>query len=250
MNDHLSTHCLRAKNDVNNFTFQNFEVQGYSTDGVHSYDPSTLSRYRNLLIKAYQRFNRLPKLIVIVFEDDIIRAIDMEVNGISQAYEAILNWLIKEHYRSILLIKEKLPSKSIREDWPHILYLAPTIHKYYKNDNLRRSFTRALESVARKSQSFKNMSTLRLREHWNKDDSSLYNDHRGYITAQGLSIFWQSLHSSIKHCIQKLDYEAQDKLSAEMRRKMAEPTDTNNRFKFSKNRTWRADNFFWKSDHK
>ena len=215
MNDHIKSHTISAKTDKNNYTFTNFEVQAYATDGVHSYDPTTLSRYRNIIVKAFQKFNRLPRLIVVIFEDDIVQAIDKAEQGISQAYEVLLSWLVKEHHRSVMTIKERLPTKALRQGWPHILYMAPTIHKYYRNDNLRKSFTRALESVARRNRNFENMSTLRLWNYWDKDDSRLYNKERNYITHDGISTFWQALHSSIKHCIQKLDEQFTQAIIAE-----------------------------------
>ena len=125
------------KMNKQNFLFSNFELESYSSDETSSNNPSTLSRMRNLIIRSFGRHNKLPKYIIIVFKDALVQAVNREDFGVLDIYKDILTWLLREYRRSILEIKDKLPKKCTKTDEPHILLLAPTVHKNYKNDVYR-----------------------------------------------------------------------------------------------------------------
>ena len=150
-------------------------------------------------------FNKLPRLIAIIFEDDLAEAIKVDNFGISEGYEKILKWLLREYTRSILTIKEKLPKKSIRTDWPHLLLIAPSIHKNYHNDKFRRKFTHALEKVVWNRPQTSHVSTLRLGHTWDQEDGNLFLAHQQRFTDKGVSTLWQAIDKAIRFCITKLD---------------------------------------------
>ena len=164
----------RIKQDPGNFVYSNFEVESYATNAIKSNNPSVLSRFRNLVMRAFGIFNKLPRLIVVVCEDDLAKAIHINDFGISEGYQRMCEWLIREYKRNLLTIKEKLPRKSICTDWPHILFLAPSVHKNYNNDKYRKKFTHAMENALRESRNAENMSILRLRQMWDSEDGNIF----------------------------------------------------------------------------
>ena len=54
----------------------NFEVVGFMNDSANSTDPSIISHLRNMLVEAIKDKTLLPKMIIIVPDDDIINFIN------------------------------------------------------------------------------------------------------------------------------------------------------------------------------
>ena len=67
----------------------------------------------------------LPKIIVVVPDDDIIKLFcDKEyASGITKPLSRVLNYIMTEHERAISAYKEFLPAKSLRVEYPHILWI-------------------------------------------------------------------------------------------------------------------------------
>ena len=74
--DHSFTEHMRHARDVNKdqlFTFQHFEVFDYTTNRYSSSLRSIIARIRALVQKAITERKYLPKAMVMVFDDDIIK---------------------------------------------------------------------------------------------------------------------------------------------------------------------------------
>ena len=171
MRNNVDQYVMRAKRDrAASYIFSNFEVETYGVDCTSTNDVSPLSRVRNLLFKAFGRFNRLPKLIIVIMEDDVLNSLKCNNYGLAEAYQLMFEWLVKEYYRGLLTIKEHLPQRASREMWPHTVFITPTVHNSYPNDNKRRKFTLAMEKVSRESKKFVNMSVLRFKQVWDPED--------------------------------------------------------------------------------
>ena len=211
---------MRCKNDQSSYIFNNFQVEHYGTDEIQSYDPSKLSRFRNLIYKAFNKFNRLPKYIVIIFEEDLVNATDYNDFGLADIYQQLLEWIIKEYHRSVITIKDRLPNKAARMHQPHIIFIAPSVHRNYKNDNKRRKFTLALEKAARESRNFLDMSTYRLRKQWDPEDNMLVSRALHKMTETGLRAFWTSVEKTVRYCDMKLN----EKQETEKRNQWMEET--------------------------
>ena len=205
--DNVDNFVLRSKRDRSNFMFSNFEVETYGVSCTSTNDVSPLSRVRNVLYKAFAKFNRLPKLIVVIMEDSVLEYLKLNDFGLAEAYQIMFEWLVKEYYRGILSMKEKLPTKASREGYPHVLFVAPTVHNLYANDNRRRKFTLAMEKVARESNKFKNMSVLRLKQVWDPEDRNLYLKFNKMLSEEGFRTYWKALDKSVKYCISRMDEE-------------------------------------------
>ena len=200
----MDLHLRQAKNNKDSYLFSNFEVEAYATNETASNNPSTVSRIRNLITKAFCIYNKLPRLIVIILEDSIVQALGIEDYGATQGYKEIILWLIREYKRSILEIQEKLPQKSIKQGWPHVLFIAPSVHKNYPNDVYRRKFTMALENSLRESKHSDNMSSLRIQRPWDHEDGNYTWRFNKQMSDTGISKYWEALDRAIKCCITKI----------------------------------------------
>ena len=111
----------RKSVEYNGYVKDHFDTSGFFGNFLQD-NPSMLSRMTNLLIHAMDtRFNGkllpLPKLIVIVPDDDFIKQLcpgNIEhAKGISKPLSRMLNFVMTEFERSIAAFKEYLPAKSV-----------------------------------------------------------------------------------------------------------------------------------------
>ena len=93
-----------------------FDVKGFFTNKFTHFDQNTVSRMRNTLIKAITDRILLPKWIFVVFDDDLIKFIkykgDDHLGNIQDSLERLVNNIMKEHNKAIVLQKDFLPNKS------------------------------------------------------------------------------------------------------------------------------------------
>ena len=68
-------------------------------------NPHTISRLRNNFVRGLNKTNIIPKFVVIVVEDDIVKDVNVSGFGQGEHYHVCLKWLISQYrkmYRSIL----------------------------------------------------------------------------------------------------------------------------------------------------
>ena len=242
--NNIDLHMMAAKHDKYNYTFSNFEVEYYATDELKSNNPNVLSRLRNAIFHAFNKFNRLPRLIVLIIEDDIIRNIKLQEFGVSDAYRISIKWLLREYRRAILTMREKLPKKALNNLWPHVLIMAPSVHKNYLNDKLRRKFTHILENEVLETQNNDNMTVLRLpKQNWDPEDGNLYLQKYHRYTSDGISTFWSAVDKSIRFCITNLD-EAEDAQKLHQAKEKAERNDRTQMFHYERTHFRKHNNYY------
>ena len=80
----------------------------------------------------------IPKWVVIIPENDIIRSIEYTEFGVSGTYGMIIEHIMKEMDNAITsFLGPKLLHKVNRFDHPHILWLEPSLHVCYADNSLR-----------------------------------------------------------------------------------------------------------------
>ena len=206
IHDNAQTYIRENKNNPANYVFNNFEVEFFGANDLESNNASRLGHFRNALFHAFNRYQRLPKLIVYIIEDDLLHTTNFNDFGLTEVYEEMMSWLVV--HRSVLTIKEKLPSRSLKEGWPHVLFVAPSVHRLYRNDNKRRKFTAAMEKAFKRSPANShNMSILRLKHIWDPEDSSYFIPHRNILSVKGIETYWSSVERVICYCINKMEDE-------------------------------------------
>ena len=168
-----------------------YELKGFANSKFLSNDQLMLSRLRNLLITVINKDILLPKAILVVLDDDC----NYEGVEVSVTYYRTLQWLTKEYHRIVLAHKDRLPNKSQKYKYPHIIWIEPPTNTKFYNNDLRREFSHALQkSVA----PFTEMRTLRLKRVWDYDDTNLYDDNSHRFTETGLATYWRAVNSTFK----------------------------------------------------
>ena len=180
------------------FTYQNFEVRDFVSSHFSTNESSPLGRIRSNLIKVLNKHNTLPKLIVVVLDDDTTK-ITKHLTEPSVTATQIVHWFLREFHKSIDIYKDWLPIKAKTANLPHILWITPpTLKLFSAHDNARReNFTKILQSTAAK---YPEMSCLNLLKIWDGQDSSLFVRDAYRFTAQGLCDYWASVDSAIRYC--------------------------------------------------
>ena len=96
--------------------------------------------------------------MIVVPEDDLIKAINIEDYGVSQHYGSMIEWISDEHIDIIDYMKGCMPAKikRNRSKWPHVLWLAPSLHDNFPPDQhmKRRKFTKCLEKNRTRRQKY------------------------------------------------------------------------------------------------
>ena len=71
-------------------------------------------------------------------ENDVIRSLKYEF-AVEDSYYPVLKWLLQQLDRARSDIREHLPFKSKKYNWPHFLWIEPTTHKGYTDLKLRKA---------------------------------------------------------------------------------------------------------------
>ena len=179
------------------FSYKFFEVSGFMNNRFMSLDVNAFSRLCNLMAKAISEQIYLPKMVVIMPDDDII----MQINegkyllGMTKEYEKAINWIMSEHSKIITAHKEKLPAKAKKEHLPHIIWIEAPRHVNFSNNFLRDKFNLALQVAAKLNQ---DVSVMQLKKVWDKRNMSLFIKESNRFTAEGLQTYWEVVDHMVK----------------------------------------------------
>ena len=189
------------QSDDESFTKNSFEITTSTNNRFSEWNNAVMSRLRNALVSTIQKSTVVPKLIVVILEDDVIKKVKLE-GDVSYVYGRAIHWLLSEFRKLIEIMLEMLPQKSKRDEHPYVLWIMPTRHRDYKNDIQREKFNEKLMSI---SKLYHNNFTLELKQLWRKDESLLYNKNENKLTSYGLKTFWRSVDRTIKFCNSIID---------------------------------------------
>ena len=178
------------------YAFNNFEVRDFSSSQFTSHNRSCIGRILNNFIRAINEHNTVPKLVVFVLDDDVIKSV-FKNSDYAQTTEACIKWLMIEIEKSISIYKDFLPPRAKKTSYPQILWMAPPTHKYFgrRNNELRLDFADLLFHLAKLR---RDTSVLKMIKIWDHKDSNLYIPDAGRYTADGLIRFWKSVDSVIR----------------------------------------------------
>ena len=145
-------------------------MSGFMNNRTHSLDMNTVSRFRNLLVRTLTDRVILPRLLVIVPDDDIINYPNVRDQG-EVAYHRVLHWLLTQYSRIIQSWKEYLPTKAKAMGYPNIVWIKPPTHVHFDNNSERLEFGKSLSNVA---QFQENVFVLKLKKVWDESDTTLF----------------------------------------------------------------------------
>ena len=169
-----------------------FETTAFCTGRATANIRNPLVRVHNALVTGMQRTATLPKMIVVVLEDDIIRHLNHNDYGATEMFGKVISYLELQLQNSILDLKALMPRKAKRVGCPHIVWIAPSIHQRYENNNLRKKFGNELETQLRGKPY---TSVLRLRQVWDPNNNAFVTT--GDLSSLGQHKLWDSIDRSI-----------------------------------------------------
>ena len=182
-----------------------YEIKDAASDKYTSLNTNMVCRVRNHLIQMIKEYVLLPKAIVLILDDDLIRFVEYEGNDVIVTYKKILSWLMKEVHRLILSYKDLMPNKARRYKYPAVLWIAPPMNINFFNNDLRKDFIIALDDVVA---TYPEMWALQLKKVWEPDNRNYYNDESNRYTATGLSTYWRAVDSTFKFWDTNLNHKA------------------------------------------
>ena len=173
----------------------NYDVKVFQDNSLAVVD-SAAARIYNQVVEAIQKNGLLPKAIVIVLDEAIIKMVNHKDYGISEIYGAIIKNMMVGIHHLVLSHKEALPAKSNKFNYPTILWsLTPLNRNFPENWNTyRRKFNNCLEAC---SVLYGEMQILRLKKFWDYNDETLIRDRK--FTANGYQMLWNSIYSAFQH---------------------------------------------------
>ena len=181
----------------NTFCYQNFEVRGFFSYD-NKFDRITANRIRNCFVTALNEHAALPKVVVVVMDDNVLTDFDELRFNVTCNLEIMIKWIMREFEHILLTYKEYLPTKAKRANFPHVLWIAPPQHKNFSYDSNqgREKFTESMEFAV---QQRKDMSCLKLVKIWDFEDGTLYKHDRKKFSAKGFSSYWGSVDSAVRY---------------------------------------------------
>ena len=178
------------------YTKHHYDTAGY-VNSMFSKDPNTVSRLRNLMVTAIAEYKLLPKFIVIVPDDNIIRCLNHSGDGISRNLTRLVKSIMEQHKKYLDIYKELLAVKSKRMDFPRIIWIKAPIHENFHNNVERGKFNSCLNEVAC---NYDNVSVLKLKKVWDPMDKTLYFHESCRYTAEGYIKYWEAVDKTVKFC--------------------------------------------------
>ena len=157
------------------------------------FQANMLVRMRNILVSTINKEKFLPKYIIFVIEDDLIKFMKNETN-----YKRALEWLMQEHIDILLKTKQIMPEKAKKEAEPKMLWILPSAHKnYLKNDERVKLGQQLIDLTADLSFIY----ALPLKQMWSDDNPALVNSRINRITEEGLGTLWHAVDRTARFWI-------------------------------------------------
>ena len=94
---------------------EQFEVTGFMNDKSSSLDTNTLSRFRNNFVGAVTDQPVLPKFVVIVPDNDIIKYVWYCKDDVQDGYVRLLKWLMSQYNCMVASVKESSYQQKLKK---------------------------------------------------------------------------------------------------------------------------------------
>ena len=157
----------------------------------------------------------IPKIIVVVMDDDIIKLFHDYQEGLSKGMGRVIDNIMIGFDRTIACHKDYLDDKSKKENYPLFLWIQAPRHKSFSNNAERIKFNKCLD---RMSSYHANTRSLQLKKIWDAEDSTLFVKESRRFTAKGLDAYWEAVDKTIKYCdtllMKKMNNKKKNKGSA------------------------------------
>ena len=153
-----------------------------------------ISRITNSFAYGLNKIDKLPRMIILVIDKDLIETLNYKNYGVSTMIGTWLEWVANTLDDMIETRKKQLKDKALKERYPEIFWVECPHNKNFVDNNMRAKFNICLGTVVRM---FDYMRCIKMKEFWRYDDESLV-DQFGHMTQKGQQIYWKSVDASIK----------------------------------------------------
>ena len=179
------------------YMIENYDVMARSATKYTSNDPNILSRLRNMLIGLIHQEIKLPKMVVIVLDDDLIKYYGAEEDpeSLMKALKRLLNELMTEFRKVVSTQKERLPKKALKAFYPQFVWIQAPLNREFGNNSQREIFNKSLIATAKFHE---NVSILELKKIWDQENTRLFVGEALRYTTEGLSTYWAAVDCTIR----------------------------------------------------
>ena len=184
---------------IKSYTATNFQIRVIAASPVSSRNPDPIARVRNSLIQAWETFKCIPKIIIVVPENDIIKGVKTSSSSAAfTQYMKSIEWIADEHVKIIDFFKKYCTGKQLknRRYWPFYLWIAASIHSRYEDYSKRIRFNRALDDT---SKIHPRMTVLKPVQQWDSEDASLVSNIDRLLTGNGWNAFWTAVDCAVSY---------------------------------------------------
>ena len=121
----FTSYYKQVKNPSENgwYVHENYDMFESSTTKYSSLVRNILAHFKSLLCLALRKFKTLPKAIIFIPDDDIIKQAPIPLADAKDGeYHLIARYILEETRRLIISYKEHLPKKCKRDHFPHFIW--------------------------------------------------------------------------------------------------------------------------------
>ena len=127
-------------------------------------------------------------------EKDLLSSIEYSEFGVSGAYGLLIDHLVKEMENSIRYFTANIPFKANKYNRPNVLWIEPSLHINYTDNNSRVKFIRSLHAALKSNHRH---IILPLKQHWCDNNTDLVFSN-GSVNKQGYSTFTKAVDATIR----------------------------------------------------
>ena len=178
---------VRGTNSTGTYCGDNFEIKLFHATQYTSHIRDFMSRLCNTLAEAFNDEKRLPRAIIIVLDDDMIRYAKISKYGMSLVYGKILHYLFSEINKLVAAKLDFMPPRARKEHWPELIWINPPFHANFKNNGQQNKFAKALDNTAAL---YPDNWSLKRKCIWDTQAQDLFIADSNRFTAKGLMTYW------------------------------------------------------------
>ena len=170
----------------------NYEIKPYYGSSLEV-NKSLIGRVRNQYVCAINDLTLLPKVVLIVLDDNLVDNVKIKDFGVSDIYGRLTHWLASKLNKLTETHKDQMPGRATRMDAPMFIGMLPPTHKNFNNNILRVKMANSMKSGLATNP---NHITLHMKKVWDPEDGTLYRE--GHFTKSGFKSYWLSIDSALE----------------------------------------------------
>ena len=163
-----------------------------------------------------------------ILEADIIRFLDHKDYGATELFGKIISYLEKEIRELIGKFKSMIPNKAKKyKTWPQVIWIPPSMHKNYVDNNFRRKFAGEMEQIIKGKP---NSSVFKIKQVWQPNNDDLVYEHNSNLSPSGERKLWLAFDRTLWFADRILFNNIQAfprRNTAQTRRRLPVPTSNN-----------------------